>query len=369
MSSRPGRPRAAAAAARCIGLALTVGAATAAIESEPRPATAAGAGAGAQVAAPPRACAVAHYSVLELPLRPVAINDGGDVLGTTKDHRAAVWGRRSGLRELPLPAGFVRSEGISLNARGHLVAVAFDAGFTRSQAFFVANSVVTLLGGEKARAYQLNDHDVIVGEALLPGRTRSEPVLWMGGVVGAPGRHGSARRLEPRPLGACCGGAAKGIDDQGRVIGDAYDEYGYYYAFSWREHGGLERIERAHTFSSPVAMNRQGHGLIETFPGVLLYSPTGLTPLALTRRPVSHPRALNDCDVVVGGVGAFTDSSRAFAWDRSRGFVDLNERIGAAGWKLETATGINNRGEIVGHGDLPGRGDVGFLLLPDENDR
>jgi hypothetical protein len=358
MSSRPGRPRAAAAAARWIGLALTVGAASA-IESATRLATADTRS--SQVAAP-TACTVAHYSVLELPLRPVAINDRGDVLGTTKDHRAAVWGRRSGLRELPLPADFVRSEGISLNARDHVVAVAFDAGFTRSQAFFVADRVVTLLGGEKARAYQLNDHDVIVGEALLPGRTRSEPVLWMGGAVG---RHGSARRLEPRPLGACCGGAAKGIDDRGRVIGDAYDEYGHYYAFSWREHGGLERIEHAHTFSSPVAMNRHGHALIETFPGVSLYSPAGLTPLALTRRPASHPRALNDCDVVVGGFGAFTDNSRAFAWDRSRGFVDLNERIGAAGWKLETATGINNRGEIVGHGDPPGRDDVGFLLLPD----
>jgi hypothetical protein len=114
-------------------------------------------------------------------------------------------------------------------------------------------------------------------------------------------------------------------------------------------------------------MSHLGHAVIETFPGVLLYSPEGLIPLALRRRPAAHPRSLNDCDVIVGGVGPFADKSRAFAWDHSSGFVDLNARIpAAAGWKLETATGINNRGEIVGQGDPPGGDDVGFLLQPDE---
>jgi hypothetical protein len=311
-------------------------------------------------------CRVTHYRILELPLRPVAIDDEGEVLGTTGEHRAAIWDRRSGVHELPLPQGFTRSEGVSINARGHAVALAFDSGFTRSRAFFVAGHSVTILGGEQARPFQLNAHDVIAGEALLPGRTRSEPVLWSAGAFPAADR-GGVGRLEPRPLGACCGGAAKGIDDRGRVIGDAYDEQGRYYAFSWSEQGALARIERAHPFSSPVAMSRLGHAVIETFPGLLLYSPAGLMPLALPRRPAAHPRSLNDCDVIVGGVGPFADKSRAFAWDHSSGFVDLNARMPvAAGWKLETATGINNRGEIVGHGDPAGGDNVGFLLQPDE---
>jgi hypothetical protein len=44
----------------------------------------------------------------------------------------------------------------------------------------------------------------------------------------------------------------------------------------------------------------------------------------------------------------------------------VNSRIGRNldGWKLELATGINNRGEIVGKGDTARADDVGFLLLP-----
>ena len=71
--------------------------------------------------------------------------------------------------------------------------------------------------------------------------------------------------------------------------------------------------------------------------------------------------------MIVGGVGPFADKSRAFAWEHSNGFVELNARTpAAAGWKLEPATGINNRGEIVGEGHLRGMDDVGFLLEPDE---
>ncbi|MBZ5597825.1 MAG: hypothetical protein LAN83_05835 [Acidobacteriia bacterium] len=43
----------------------------------------------------------------------------------------------------------------------------------------------------------------------------------------------------------------------------------------------------------------------------------------------------------------------------------MNERIApGSGWKLEAATGINNRGEIVGWGDYKGKEDEGFLLVP-----
>lgn len=52
-------------------------------------------------------------------------------------------------------------------------------------------------------------------------------------------------------------------------------------------------------------------------------------------------------------------------WEETSGFHDLNERIApGSGWKLEAATGINNRGEIVGWGDYKGKEDEGFLLVP-----
>jgi probable HAF family extracellular repeat protein len=52
-------------------------------------------------------------------------------------------------------------------------------------------------------------------------------------------------------------------------------------------------------------------------------------------------------------------------WEKTSGFHDLNERIPpGSGWKLEAATGINNRGEIVGWGDYKGNEQSGFLLVP-----
>ena len=79
-----------------------------------------------------------------------------------------------------------------------------------------------------------------------------------------------------------------------------------------------------------------------------------------------QPRALNNCDVIVGSFGPFADAERAFVWDRSRAFRDLNDYIASdSGWKLESASSINDRGEIVGRGDYRGQDDTGFLLIPE----
>ena len=35
-----------------------------------------------------------------------------------------------------------------------------------------------------------------------------------------------------------------------------------------------------------------------------------------------------------------------------------------SGWTLESATSINDHGEIAGRGDYKGQDDTGFLLIP-----
>ena len=70
--------------------------------------------------------------------------------------------------------------------------------------------------------------------------------------------------------------------------------------------------------------------------------------------------------MVVGSFGPFSDASRAFVWEKSQGFQDLNSLVpNGSGWKLESAVDINNRGEIVGKGDLRYQDNSGFLLIPD----
>ncbi len=299
----------------------------------------------------PSSCAIPEYSLVAVPMRPAAINDAGQVAGTTPAHRAAVWSAKTGLRELPLPAGFFHSEALGINNQGHVVGIAYDQSFNIHQPFAFANGVATLLAGVKARAYHINESDEIAGESILPGRGKSEPVLWTGNSM--------------HSLGGCCGGSTKSINEHGQAIGDAYDDHGRYYAYLWTQSGGLLRIGPPDHYSSAIAINSAGHVVIQTFPNTFLYAAGSLIPLKLSPKFPSHPHAINDCDVIVGSYGAFSDADRAFVWEKTAGFQDLNTRISAAaGWKLESATGINNLGAIVGKGDSSGGEDGGFMLIP-----
>ena len=73
---------------------------------------------------------------------------------------------------------------------------------------------------------------------------------------------------------------------------------------------------------------------------------------------------MNDCDVVVGGYGPDSDHYRAFVWSAAGGFRDLDSLVAAdSGWTFESATAVNDRGEIVGEGVFH-REETGFLLVP-----
>ena len=292
-----------------------------------------------------------HYTVLALPLVPVSINTAGQVAGTTPDYRAAIWSRRAGLRLLPLPEGFSSAESVAINDSGRVIGMAYDNLSTRHQAFLFANNVLTLLGAEQARVYGIGEQNIVVGESLVAGQNRTEPVLWNRGKLTA--------------LPNCCGGAAKAINAHGEVIGDSYDEHGQYHAFLWSVARGARNLGTRNGYSSAIAINDHGHVLIHAFSEVFLYAAGRLEPVRLSPHQSAQPRSLNNCDVIVGSFGPYSDAARAFIWERSRGFHDLNTRIAAGtGWKLEQASQISDRGEIVGQGDFNGRENQGFLLVP-----
>lgn len=297
-------------------------------------------------------CIAEHYKAIPLPLLPAHINEAGQVAGTTVSHRAALWTEKEGLSELPLPAGYYNAQATGLNNSGHITGVVFDRTFSEHRAFAFANGVLTLLPGEQSRAYNISDSDEITGESLLPGKTNTQPVSWKGNAI--------------RSLGGCCGGSAKGINRNGEAIGNVYDDRGRYQAFLWTASRGLLPIGPPDHYSSAIASNDQGHVVVQAFPDVFLYAGGSRTRLDLSSRYPSQPRAINNCDVIVGSFGPFSDAERAFIWSKSLGFRDLNTYVSAdSGWKLESATGINDQGEIVGRGDYKGRDDVGFLLIPE----
>ncbi len=318
------------------------------------------------------ACTIGPARLVELPLIPVAINERGDILGVDASHRAALLRAGGKLEELPLPAGFEHSEAVSINGDGTAVAVATDAAGMHRLPYVVASGRLTLLGGGAARPFRIDDAGAVAGEAVLPGGVRSEPVLWHASAPGSSQqpRDGAAAsalpELEPHAIHTCCGGTAKVLDGHGLVAGDAYDEAGHYHAFRWTEGAVLERLGAPDRFSSSLAMNRRGHLLIIEFPRILLAGPQGLEPLTLAPKGRAYPHALNDCDVVVGEVGPFSDAARAFAWDRAQGFMDLNALLPpSSSLTLHAALDINNRGEIVGRGEAARDIVKGFLLEPD----
>lgn len=297
-------------------------------------------------------CVAEHYTIVALPLRPAQINDSAQVAGTTSRRRAALWSQRAGLKEVHLPPGFTSSEGIALNGAGHMVGVAMDADSGNRQAFTFRGDKMMLLPGTQSKPSAINDADEIVGESAIAGTSEAGPVLW--------------KKRRAISLGACCGGAAAGINGKGQVIGAMYDKQATYHAFLWDSSHGIQPIGPSKDYSSALAINQAGHVILQAFPYVLFYADGKTTRLDLSPRYRSEPRGLNDCDVIVGSFGPHSNALRAFVWDKPHGFGDLNDRVPPnTGWKLEAATSINNRGEIVGWGDYKGVEDSGFLLLPE----
>jgi len=296
-------------------------------------------------------CAVQHYSLQQLPLRPSGINDSSQVVGTSESHRAGIWTKKDGLQEIAIPPGFDSSEGIAINNAGHIIGIALELKTNRRQGFAYIDGTVRLLPGTNARPFAINDADEIVGESVAR-QGISAPVLW--------------RKSETVELGGCCGGTTSDINNHSQAIGNLYNQEGRYQAFEWNKSDGLRHIGPQGAFSSALAINNSGHVLIESFSqGILLYSGDKAERLQLSTKLPNHPKALSDCDAVVGAFGPFSDSDHAFIWDRSLGFRNLNDLVVPnSGWQLREATAINSKGEIVGWGDYKGDEDAGFLLIP-----
>jgi uncharacterized membrane protein len=302
----------------------------------------------------PRGCAAGErYRIVAIPLRPYHVNDLGAVAGMTEEHRAALWTEKDGLTKIELPAGFHHAEAVDVNSRGELLGTASTADGGRRQSFMWEAGKLALISGEGAKAAAINRDGDLAGEAKLPGSASTAPVLWKQGA--------------PTALGACCGGRATALNDHGAVAGEAYDKQGRYQAFVWDEKAGLRLIGPADTYSTAPAINDHGHVVVYAFTeGSSLYRDGALTRMELSPHWPSQPRAMNDCDVVVGSFGSNSDESEAFLWDEKSGFHNLNDFIPKnSGWKLEVATSINERGEIVGWGDHSGADDAGFLLVPE----
>jgi probable HAF family extracellular repeat protein len=78
----------------------------------------------------------------------------------------------------------------------------------------------------------------------------------------------------------------------------------------------------------------------------------------------SYATAINAGGDIVGGAFFGPNRSTAFLFTEAGGMLDLNRLLDpGSGWSLTTATGINDRGQIVGNGYFYGES-RGYLLSP-----
>jgi uncharacterized membrane protein len=305
----------------------------------------------AQAATLSRACrSITRYSVIELPFIPKVITSSGIVAGMTGVHRAVLWHSTSGVEELSVPEGFQFTEAVAITKAGDVVINASDAVGHERRAFLYSHHSLIGLAGNQTWAHGSGAASTIVGEWVPNGKTATDAVYWA--------------HAMPHSIELCCGGTLKAINEQGDMIGDAYDEQGHYHAFAWSSVRGQRIVGPADSYSSAVAINRAGHILLQVGSKAYLDDTRQLRQLDLSVKFYNSVQAMNDCDVVVGGYGPVAEQYRAFAWGAAEGLRDLDSLVPPdSGWTLRSATAINDRGEIVGVGKLRGR-ERGFLLIP-----
>jgi probable HAF family extracellular repeat protein len=291
------------------------------------------------------------YTIIKLPIKPAHISNTGEVVGSTDSDRPAAWTQKNGLTIIPSSHALSQGEAVASNSTGGIIGSLTDQE-SESRAFVYSNLKMSLLSSQNSKAFAISDAGVIVGQSVPHGRNSVSPVLWENG------------KMKTIDAGA---GVANGINDAGQIVGQAYDSQGRYHAFLWTRTSGLQWIGPAETFSSAITINDSGYIVLQMFSkGSFLYSGDKLVSeiVAPGKLPV-EVRALNNHNVAVGAYGRFSDEYRAFRWDQKTGPIDLNSLIPAgSGWKLETASGINDQGQIVGIGDFKGNDNAGFLLTP-----
>jgi probable HAF family extracellular repeat protein len=288
---------------------------------------------------------------VELPFLPKLITASGVVAGTNETRRAVVWRQAGGLESLSVPEGFHYTDPVGFTKSGDVIVNAMDIQSKKRRAFFYSKQSMLALTGNQTWAHASDPSGIIVGEWVLEGSARTEPVYW-------------DQEKRPHSIKMCCGGVITGVNKAGDMIGNAYDNQGRYHAFVWSPSQGQRTLGPIEDFSSALAINAAGHILFTAGKETYLVRDGRSQPLKLSPKLDNSAQAINNCDFVVGGFGPFSDSYRAFLWTEKAGFHDLNSFIPHdLGWTLEIAAAINDRGEIVGQGELHGD-DRGFLLIP-----
>jgi probable HAF family extracellular repeat protein len=290
-------------------------------------------------------------------VRPVGVNYYGQVAVTVGPGgfvgAAGIWSKRDGLKILGTLPGGVNSFATGINNHGDIIGYTDDIFATLWWSTGVVENLNALISpsfvDNNVIPYAINDSRTVTGWMGF-----EEPFVW------SPINPAIANRpidLNALPEGR---GAGVAIDAFGNVALSANGE-----VFVWDPAGVLHFVNLQKPLSSYQSASGISYGYVSgqtcdtnqicaAFIWNQKHGAQFLGHLAGQTSSVSN--GINRYRQVVGYSG-----THAFLWTHSSGMHDLNALIKAQSWQLVSATGINDKTQIVGSGLLNGV-EHGFLL-------
>lgn len=308
-----------------------------------------------------------------------AINNKGQVVGDSGS--ATLFGTTPGSAIDLSKFGKPFHQAASINVQGQVVgsySTMIGADFVQRPVMFrpFVKKTVELIGLPGARtehAKSINNKPQVVGYSFAPGAYYASPVLFS-----LPGK----RAVELQALKGSFGGYAWDINDSGRIVGfSAFESLGAY----WRATlfsitggpavdlgilpGGFESAALAINdkglavgytrFNGPIVQHTRAT-LFNIYTGVVRNIDTRSKDLAM---PGSQALDINNKNQVVGFVALRAPYSSGFLW-QSGVMKTLDALLEPGfGWRIVSAHGINDAGQIAANGIEINTGRRRALLL------